>query len=315
MKNWWQITFPEGQKTLPVRSPQGEVHHLAYGERGQGQPLIFLHGIGSWSYSWRQLIPVLAERFRVIAFDATGHGFSDKPYQWKITQLQQELPQVIEALCDEPVIAIAQSLGGLVTLSSALDYPEYFDRLVLINAAIFPEQLPSLGMRFLANVPLRIVKEIDDARLVNPLAPLVREIVRFARRDVVAHPGMITYEDVYALTYPFIENPGAIAHFTQTLQQAAREIDCLEKQEPNLISYVQQHLHEIVCPSLILWGDCDRWFPLHHGYRLQQNLPNSRLEILENCGHDAMACASKQIENKVMTFLQEEATPPASLKR
>lgn len=314
MKNWWQITFPEGQKTLPVRSPQGEVHHLAYGERGQGPPIIFLHGIGSWSFSWRRLIPVLAEKFRVITFDATGHGFSDKPYQWKITQLQQELPQVIEALCDEPVTVIAQSLGGLVTLSATLDYPEYFDRFVLINAAIFPEELPSFGMRFLANVPLSLVKEFDHSRLVKPLAPIVREIVRFARRDVVTHPGMITYEDVYALTYPFIENPGAIAHFTQTLQQAAKEIECLEKREPNLVSYVQQHLHEITCPTLILWGDCDRWFPLHHGERLHQSLPNSRLEILDNCGHDAIACASEQIKNKVITFLQEEVTPPASIK-
>lgn len=313
MKSWWQVTFPEGQKMLPVKSPQGEFHHLAYGERGEGHPIIFLHGIGSWSYSWRRLIPVLAQRFRVIAFDATGHGFSDKPSRWKITQLQQELPQVIKALCDEPPTVIAQSLGGLVTLAAVIDYPEYFARLVLVNAAIFPEKLPSVSMRFLAKIPLSVVKEIDDSRLVKPLAPIVREIVRFVRQEVVTSPDLSRYEDVYALTYPFIENPGAIAHFTRTLQQAAREIECLEKQQPNLISYVQDHLQDILCPTLILWGDNDRWFPLQHGKKLQQHLLNSRLEILENCGHDAIACASEQIEQKVLQFLQEKVNPSASL--
>ncbi|NBD17867.1 MAG: alpha/beta fold hydrolase [Cyanobacteria bacterium] len=312
MKNWWQNTFPDGQKMLPVSNSQGEFHHLAYGERGEGPPIIFLHGIGSWSYSWRRLIPILAQQFRVIAFDATGHGFSDKPSRWKITQLQQELPQVIAALCDEPATIIAQSLGGLVTLAAALDYPQHFARLVLINAAIFPEALPSLSMRFLAKIPLGVVREIDQSRLVKPLAPIVREAVRFARREVVATPAMSRYEDVYALTYPFIENPGAIAHFTQTLQQAAREIECLERQEPNLISYVQDNLSQILCPTLILWGDCDRWFPLAHGEALQERLPNSRLEILENCGHDAIACASEQIEQKIIQFLQEQVTPPVT---
>ena len=312
MKSWWQNTFPEGQKKLPVYSPQGEVHYLAYGEKGEGSPIIFLHGIGSWSYSWRRLIPILAQEHRVIAFDATGHGFSDKPFHWKITQLQQELPQVISALCDEPATIIAQSLGGLVSLASVLDYPQYFKQLVLVNAAIFPEALPSVSMRFLSKIPLAVVKEFDHSRLVKPLAPLVREAVRFARREVVATPAMSRYEDVYALTYPFIENPGAIAHFTQTLQQAAQEIECLERQEPNLIRYVQENLDTIVCPTLILWGDRDRWFPLAHGETLNQKMPNSRLEILENCGHDAIACASEQIEQKVRQFLQEQVAPPVT---
>ena len=312
MKSWWQNTFPEGQKKLPVYSAEGDVHYLAYGERGEGTPIIFLHGIGSWSYSWRRLIPILAQQFRVIAFDATGHGFSDQPSRWKITQLQQELPQVISTLCDEPATVIAQSLGGLVTLASVIDYPEYFDRLVLVNAAIFPEELPSLSMRFLSRIPLAVVREFDHSRLVKPLAPLVREAVRFVRREVVTTPAMSRYEDVYALTYPFIENPGAIAHFAQTLQQAGQEIERLERQEPNLISYVQENLSEILYPTLILWGDHDRWFPIDHGRQLQQRLPNSRLEILENCGHDAIACASEQIEQKVLQFLQEQVTPPVT---
>ncbi|QDZ39052.1 alpha/beta hydrolase [Euhalothece natronophila Z-M001] len=307
MENWWQTTFPEGQKMLPVQSPGGTTHYLAYGEIGTGKPIIFLHGIGSWSYSWRRLIPILAENYRVIAFDLTGHGFSDKPEQWKITQLQQELPQVIEALCDEPATVIAQSLGGLVSVSAAIDYSQYFDRLVLINAAIFPQELPSAGMRWLAGVPLHLVRGIDQSRLVKPLAPVVREVVRYARRDVVTAPEMVTYEDVYALTYPFVEKSGTIAHFTQTLQQAAREIQYLEKQQPNLISYVHDNLENILCPTLILWGDSDRWFPPRHGEKLHQSLPNSRLEFLENCGHDATACASEQIKTKVIQFLQEEA--------
>jgi pimeloyl-ACP methyl ester carboxylesterase len=305
MQDWWQATFPKGRQTLTISDAHGFPIKIAYGEKGSGKPIVLVHGIGSWSYGWRYLIEPLAQHFRVICFDATGHGFSEKPLQAEITHQGRELKQVIQALCEEPAAIVAQSLGALATLAMATEDQSLLTRLVLINVPIFPEQLPSVGMRVLSGVPLHLVQNFDQLRLVRLMVPLVRGVVGLARQEVVANPADITQEDVYWVTYPYIEQPGAIAGFAQSLQQAAREIQRLEQKQPNLISKVQDNLGSITSPTLILWGERDGWFPVSHGEKLHTCLPNSRLEILPDCGHDAAGSFSKQVYAAVLPFLQE----------
>jgi pimeloyl-ACP methyl ester carboxylesterase len=54
---------------------------------------------------------------------------------------------------------------------------------------------------------------------------------------------------------------------------------------------------------LILWGDKDSWFPVSHGEKLHQNLPNSRLQILRNCYHDAATDSAEVINTAILEFL------------
>jgi pimeloyl-ACP methyl ester carboxylesterase len=79
MYNWWQQTFPDGHKTITITDNQGEKVNIAYGEKGRGKPLVLVHGLGMWSYTWCYNIDELAQYFRVICFDAKGYGYSDKP--------------------------------------------------------------------------------------------------------------------------------------------------------------------------------------------------------------------------------------------
>lgn len=306
MQDWWTATFPKGRQTLKIIDANGHPVSIAYGEKGTGKPLFLIHGIGSWSYNWRHSVEPLSKYFRVICFDAKGYGFSEKPTQRERHDHQLiELERIISALCDEPAIIVAESLGALVSLGFTLAYPKLVARLVVVNVPIFPERLPHWGMIVLSQIPLDLIRAIDNSRLPYFLAPVLREVMRLERRSVLFDPSILTDEDVYWITYPFTEFPGTIAKVAEDLQIAASEIEKLQENKPNLIGKIQTHLHNIKCPTLILWGDKDSWYPPSDGVRLRSLIPNSQLKILPNCGHDASAGATKAVNAAVLEFLRE----------
>lgn len=307
MKNWWQFHFPQGQQNIIITDAYGYPIKIAYGEKGTGKPLIFLHGLGSWSYNWRYSIEPLSQYFRVICFDAKGYGFSEKPIYRREKSGHQiiELERIIKSLCDEPPVIVAESLGALVALALAAKNPQLIGSLVVMNAPIFTETLPHWAMGLLAQTPLEIIHTIDFLRLAYVFAPLVREVMGMERRKVLFNPAILTEEDVYWITYPFIEIPGTLVKVAEELQIAAREIENLQAKKPNMLTQIQNSLSAIECPTLILWGDQDSWFPVSHGEKLHHYIPHSQLKIIENCYHDASTGANDVVNREIMKFLQD----------
>ena len=306
MRDWWKATFPKGRQTLTITDANGYPVSIAYGEKGTGKPLFLVHGMGSWSYNWRRSVEPLAQYFRVICFDAKGYGFSEKPTARERHDHQIiELERIISALCDEPPVVVAESLGALISLGVTLAYPKRLGRLVVVNVPVFPERLPHWGMLLLSQIPLDLVQTIDYARLPYFLAPLVREVMNIERRTVLFDPSILTEEDVYWISYPFIELPGTLTKVAEDLQIAAREIEHLQENKPNLISKIQKHLGTINCPTLILWGEQDSWYPASDGEKLRSLIPGSQLQILPNCGHDASSGCSDAVNAAILQFLWE----------
>ena len=305
MKDWWQDNFPQGQQNLVINDSQGYPIQIAYGEKGTGKPLILLHGLGSWSYNWRYSIEPLSQHYRVICCDFKGFGFSEKPVSRREENGHQiiELKRIIQALCNEPPVIVAESMGGLISLGLAGKSPDLVGHLVVINVPIFAETLPHWSMNLLSQTPIEIIHLIDNLRLTYWFAPLVREVMGTERRKVLYNPSLLTEEDIYWITYPFIEIPGTLVKVAEELQIAAREIENLRTNQPNMLKNIQRNLKNIECPTLILWGDKDSWFPVSHGEKLHQNLPNSRLQILRNCYHDAATDSAEVINTAILEFL------------
>ncbi len=306
MKDWWQAYFPQGRQSLIITDANGYPVQIAYGEKGTGKPLFFFHGAGSWSYNWRHSVQPLSKYCRVICFDAKGYGFSEKPLSRREQSGHQiiESARIIQGLCDEPAVLVAESLGGLIALALAQKHPDLIARLVVLNVPIFPQRLPHWGMWLLSQMPLEIVQTIDSLRLAYLLAPLVREIMAVERRAVLFDPSILTEEDVYWITYPFIEFPGTLTKVAEELQIAAREIEHSQVNQPNTLKLIQDHLHAIKCPTLILWGEQDSWFPASDGEKLRQLLPNAELQILHNCCHDASSGACEAVNAAIIEFLR-----------
>jgi pimeloyl-ACP methyl ester carboxylesterase len=310
---FWQ-QFPNGRQTLEIAAANGEPVSIAYGSAGSGPPLLLLHGLGSWSYNWRFNVLPLAQQFRVICVDAKGYGFSQtSALPEQVGHQVVELARVIEKLTDPPVAMAGESLGALTALAVAETYPDWVDRLVLINVPLFPQQLPSWGMRTLEMVPLPLVQWFDQQQLIRPFDPLMRWLTHQVRQEVVFDPGQITDSEVDGLTYPYLNCPGTITQFAADLQLAAEEIRRLQRGEPNWITTIQQNLSQLTCSTLILWSDCDRWFPIEDGKRLQQLLPQAQLQTIPNCGHVASSGNPERVNAEILRFLQANITPPQPL--
>lgn len=303
-EDWWQATFPQGRQMVTITDAQGETVRIAYGEKGQGKPLILLHGWGTWSYAWKNNIDTLAAHYRVIVFDAKNYGFSDlSPKPELIGHQIIETIRIIQALVDEPVYLIAESLGGLIAVAVAAQKPDLIAGLVLINAAVFPEKLPNAGMQMITWMPMVVVTLFDRLRLIKPLAPFFRYILKKNQTEIRHNPIKAGGQGLFWISYPYIHVPGMVSKIVEDSKQAALEIRKMRRQQPNLLSTIQSGLNTVTAPTLIIWGAEDKWFPLSDGEKLRDLLPKATLQPIPNCGHHASGDCSEAVNQAITEFL------------
>lgn len=110
-----------------------------YVEEGAGEVILCLHGEPTWSYLYRQMIPLLAARHRVLAMDFIGFGRSDKYADREAYSFEMHRATVasfIEQLDLSGITAVVQDWGGMIGLRVATEMPERFARLVIMNTGL-----------------------------------------------------------------------------------------------------------------------------------------------------------------------------------
>ncbi|MGB3615712.1 MAG: alpha/beta hydrolase [Elainellaceae cyanobacterium] len=302
--DWWAATFPQGQQRLVIDDAGDQPVAIAYGEVGQGPPLILAHGLGVWSYSWRGNIDALAQHYRVICVDAVGAGFSEKPMRpTQVGHQVVELARVIEVLCNRPAILVGQSLGGLTSLGVAIDYPHLVDRLVVINVPVFPKKLPSAVMRILAAIPQPLVYAIDRYQLFKRARPAARWIAQRSQREGHNPQEIAAQKTAHIDAYPYLESFGMLTCFARDLKLALIDVQQYLRGETCFTGRLQDSLGALAQPTLVLWGEKDGWFPVENGYALQRQLPNAKLQVIPGCGHRASESCPHQVNGAVLAFL------------
>ena len=132
----WQDLYPFASHELLIDGLR--LHYL---DEGTGPALLLLHGNPTWSFFWREMIKELRGRYRVVIPDLIGCGLSDKPsprkYNYRLARRISDIGRLVEHLKIERVTLIAHDWGGPIGLGTAIDMPERFARLVLMNTAAF----------------------------------------------------------------------------------------------------------------------------------------------------------------------------------
>ena len=101
----------------------------------QGPHSLLLHGIAGSSRTWRDVIPLLIDRFTVIAPDFMGHGLSEKPVgDYSLGAFASGVRDLLEVLDVDRATVVGQSFGGGVAMQLAYQHPELCDRLVLVDS-------------------------------------------------------------------------------------------------------------------------------------------------------------------------------------
>ncbi len=244
--------------------------NLYYEEQGKGAPVLLIHGFGASTFTWRHIVPELAQTHRVIAVDLKGFGQSDKPFDERYSVFDQAelIAQLIEDKDLRDLTIVGHSFGGGVALGLALKANERLggriSRLVLLDSIAFPQQIPVFFR--LLDVPL--VSQVG-VRMVPPSVQ-----TRVALQISYFDDSKIDEEEVEIYAAPLKTAAGkhAIIH-------SARQI------VPEDIEELSELYKTITLPTLILWCDHDRIVPLDVGLKLRRTLPNSTLRLVEGCGH------------------------------
>ena len=151
-----------------IVSVDGHRLNLAYRDSGAGDPVVFLHGIPTWSFRWRRIAPRLEDRFRTIVPDLVGYGNSDRRDSFDRSIRAQE--QVLAGLVDDLGLErfhVAYDIGG-VALRYGAHTDGRIDRLVLSNATCYGswpvEYVTTLGLpRTLDMDPGAFEDALDEA--------------------------------------------------------------------------------------------------------------------------------------------------------
>lgn len=139
-------------ESLPVTERRLEIAGLqtAVLEGGSGPPVVLLHGPGESSLWWLQSIPQMVKHFRVIVPDLPGHGetgteMGDESIE---TQVLNWLDELISQTCDAPPVLTGHILGGSIAARYAINHPDRFRELVLVDSLGLGKFRPSLGFAF-----------------------------------------------------------------------------------------------------------------------------------------------------------------------
>ena len=243
---------------------------LFYEEKGQGSPILLIHGFGASTYTWRRIAPALAETHRVIAVDLKGFGQSDKPFdeRYSIFDQAELLKQLIVGNDLRDLTLVGHSFGGGVALLLALDDDPRLEgrisKLVLLDTIAYAQDIP-VSFRML-NMP--VVSHLG----VRMLPPALQ--ARLALRIAYLDNSKIEDEEVEMYAAPLRTAAGkhAIIH-------SARQII------PEGLEEISERYKTITVPTLIGWCDHDRIVPLDVGLKLRRTLPNAHLKIIDDCGH------------------------------
>jgi pimeloyl-ACP methyl ester carboxylesterase len=108
---------------------------LHYEATGEGQPVLFIHGLGSSCRDWEMQMPVFSKQYRVVSFDLRGHGQSQKPPgPYSMSLFAKDTAELTRSLGIAPVHVVGISLGGMIAFQLGVDHPELVKSLVIVNA-------------------------------------------------------------------------------------------------------------------------------------------------------------------------------------
>jgi 3-oxoadipate enol-lactonase len=226
--------------------------NVAWERRGEGPPLLLIHGLGYARWGWEPVVDGLARSFDVLLFDNRGIGESDAPPgPYTTTSLAEDAAQVLDEAEVERAHVCGSSLGGMVAQELALARPERVDRLVLASTHPGGTKAHPMPHRTveLMNSGASLRDFVENALEPDPRAELVDRILE--HRERTAQP------------------------LDAWLAQAAA----------GATFDAGDRVGELEAPTLVQTGDGDVVVDPRNSELLTELLPDARLSVYEGCGH------------------------------
>lgn len=276
-----------------VTLPEVKLHIV---EAGEGPLVLLLHGFPDFWYGWRrQIDPLVAAGYRVVAPDLRGYNTSDKPWglhSYTLSKLVGDVDALIAALGETSAMVVSHDWGGIVAWYTLLKHPERVSKLAVLNAPppyglgarpIPPDQV----LRSWYVAAFQVPGLPEWALSANDFALLKRTLQMETHR-----PEAFTQEDLYQYAQAF-KQPGAL---TAALNYYRALVLSVPSAAARLPEYIEQ-------PVLVVWGDRDPHLAPALADLDPRRVPNGRTVHLPDAGHWVHLDAPARVNALLLDFL------------
>jgi pimeloyl-ACP methyl ester carboxylesterase len=259
-----------------------QLYYEIFNEEKDWTPLIFVHGFGSSVNMFQFQIPLLQKYFKLILFDAEGHGKNprnqNESYDHLIDNTVEDVVSLLDALeINGEIGIIGHSLmGSGIALKYAIDFPERIKFLILLNGGNL--RLDSSIRNIFWNLLPQFTRMNFHELILSSLSVLIEKTVPFIR-------------DAIKSSSP---NQNDLTNIDQKIQEDIEDM-------------VDHALDPsgILCPTLIVGAELDNFAPAYLSKQLRNQIPNSDLAIVTMAGHLGPSQRWKEYNKVIHQFLQK----------
>lgn len=261
--------------SMPGRSVSTGTSEMFVVESGSGIPVVFIHGLG-WTHAlWHRLIPVFAQRYRIIAADTRGHGRSAKPPgPYTMDMLAADWLALLDACGVQRCAVVGVSQGGMIAMLLALRHPERVTALGLLSTSCrFSDEAWS-AME-------------ERGRVLNALGPVA----------AAEHVSKAIFSSDF-----HTKNPALMDEFVRDRIEASAE--GIGAATMSLRGFdVSGEIPQLKCPIFMMHGDADRVISPVSAQTIRDAAPHARIVMVEGAGHILPVERHDSVERQLGQFL------------
>ena len=268
-------------KCLPLRHVSIHGHDVRYRRLGPTAPgtssaqpietVLLIHGLAGSSKTWDAVMPLLAERYDVIAPDLLGHGESAKPSgDYSLGAFASGLRDFLAVLDVPRVTIIGHSFGGGVAMQLAYQHPELLDRLVLVGSGGLGREVSWL-LRLLTLPGFEYVMPLGFPK---PAVEVGTNVGRVLGRRGIRSERLGEMWRAYASLAGAPNRTAFVRTMRGVIEPGGQTVNASDR------LYLAARV-----PTMLVWGDRDAIIPVCHAHAAHDAIEGSRLEIMEGMGH------------------------------
>jgi pimeloyl-ACP methyl ester carboxylesterase len=264
-----------------------DLYYELYAHPNPRKTIFFIHGFLSSCFCFRQLIPSLNKQYQIISVDMPPFGKSgkSKKFVYSYNNIAKTMIGLLDFLEIEEVVLIGHSMGGQICLNMMHEQSDRFERAVLLASSGYLQKARRWAVA-LSYLPFS--SSFVKKQLVRTGG------VQGNLESVIYDTSIITEEMKEGYLQPFLTDEGIFSALAKLLRDREGDLSSDE-------------LNNIKKPCLLIWGKEDKIVPLSVGNRLEKDLPNASLIVLEETGHLVPEEKPQETIRLIEEFLNQEA--------
>jgi pimeloyl-ACP methyl ester carboxylesterase len=276
---------------------------LHYVTVGKGKLMMFLHGFLEFWYAWKHQLAEFGRDYQAVAPDMRGYNLSSKPAkveQYQMKYLINDIRTLAEHLGHKKFILVAHDWGGGVAWPFAMRHPEFLEKLIIVNAPhpiIFVRELRDNPAQQKASQYILVHRtpEAEDILAKDNYAILVSSLFKEGIKQ-----GYFTEEDRKAYIEAWSQ-PGALTDGLNYYRAA--HLGSFTGESDEVLS-ADPSLFRVLVPTLVMWGEKDRWLLTGNLKGLERYVPNLTIKRIPDGSHWVIHEQPQLVNSYIREFIE-----------